>query len=115
MLGGVLATVMVVLGIIAAVISGRRPGGFTGVPVPPLQFMAIPFFDMVVFSSIIGTGFALRRNQQAHKRLMLGRNRVHRNSHQPRSRAFPPSSGAGHRRSLGSPTCSCCRSSPGTW
>jgi len=70
-LGGVLATVMVVLGITAAVISGRRPGGFTGVPVPPLQFMAIPFFDMVVFSSIIGTGFALRRNQQAHKRLML--------------------------------------------
>lgn len=70
-LGGVLATVMVVLGITAAVISARRPGGFTGVPVPPLQFMAIPFFDMVVFSSIIGTAFALRRNQQAHKRLML--------------------------------------------
>jgi hypothetical protein len=70
-LGGVLASVMVVLGIIASVIAGRRPGGFTGVPVPPLQFMAIPFFDMVVFSSIIGTAFALRRNLQAHKRLML--------------------------------------------
>ncbi len=70
-LGGVLATVMVVLGIIGAVISARRPGGFTGVPVPPQQFMAIPFFDMVVFSSIIGTGFALRRDRATHKRLML--------------------------------------------
>lgn len=70
-LGGVLASVMVVLGLIGTVISGRRPGGFTGVPVPPLQFMAIPFFDMVVFSSIIGTGFALRRDRQSHKRLML--------------------------------------------
>jgi hypothetical protein len=70
-LGGVLATVMVVLGITGAVIAGRRTGGFTGVPVPPLQFMAIPFFDMVVFSSTIGTAFALRRDQQAHKRLML--------------------------------------------
>jgi hypothetical protein len=29
-LGGVLATVMVVSGITAAVISGRRPAGFTG-------------------------------------------------------------------------------------
>jgi uncharacterized membrane protein YozB (DUF420 family) len=70
-LGGVLATVMVVLGITGAVISARRPGGFTGVPVPPLQFLAIPFFDMVVFPATIGTAFALRRNQQAHKRLML--------------------------------------------
>ena len=70
-LGGVLATVMVVLGITATVIAARRPGGFTGVPLPPLQFMAIPFFDMVVFSSIIGTGFALRRDRQSHKRLML--------------------------------------------
>ncbi|HSP18549.1 MAG TPA: hypothetical protein VLQ79_03485 [Myxococcaceae bacterium] len=70
-LGGVLATVMVVLGITGAVIAGRRTGGFTGVPVPPLQFMAIPFFDMVVFSSTIGTAFALRRDLQAHKRLML--------------------------------------------
>ena len=70
-LGSVLATVMVVLGITGTVISGRRPGGFTGVSVPPLQFMAIPFVDMVVFSSIIGAGCALRRDRQAHKRLML--------------------------------------------
>lgn len=70
-LGGVLATVMVLLGITGAVISGRRVGGFTGIPVPPLQFMAVPFFDMVVFSFTIGTAFALRRDQQAHKRLML--------------------------------------------
>jgi len=70
-LGGVLAMTMVILGIIGAVISARRPGGFTGVPIPPLHFMAVPFFDMVVFSSTIGAAFALRRDQRSHKRLML--------------------------------------------
>ena len=62
---------MVLLGITGGVIAARRPGGFTGISIPPLQFMAIPFFDMVVFSSIIGTGFALRRDRDSHKRLML--------------------------------------------
>jgi len=70
-LGGVLATVMVVLGLTGAIIAARRPGGFTGIPVPPLQFMAIPFFDMLVFPALIGAAFALRRDLQAHKRLML--------------------------------------------
>lgn len=70
-LGGVLATTMVVLGLTGMVIAARRPGGFIDVPVPPLQFMAVPFFDMVLFSGLIGTAFALRRDPQTHKRLML--------------------------------------------
>jgi len=70
-LGGVLATVMVVLGLTGAVIAARRPGGFTEIPVPPLQFLAIPFFDMLIFPALIGAALALRRDAQAHKRLML--------------------------------------------
>jgi len=70
-LGGVLATVMVIVGLTGAVIAARRPGGFIGISIPPLQFMAVPFFDMVIFSSLIGAALVLRRDSQAHKRLML--------------------------------------------
>ncbi len=70
-LGGVLATTMVVLGLTGMVIAARRPGGFIDVPLSPLRFMAVPFFDMVLFSGLIGAAFALRRDLQAHKRLML--------------------------------------------
>ena len=70
-LGGVLATVMVVVGLTGAIIAARRPGGFLGIPVPPLRFLAVPFFDMVLFSSLIGCALALRRDSQTHKRLML--------------------------------------------
>jgi hypothetical protein len=70
-LGSVLSTALVILGLTGMVIGARRPEGFIGIPVPPLQFMAVPFFDMVLFSGLIGTAFALRRNPQAHKRLML--------------------------------------------
>ncbi|MGZ6069586.1 MAG: hypothetical protein ACXWK8_00130, partial [Myxococcaceae bacterium] len=69
--GGVLATTMVVLGLTGTVIAARRPGGFIDAPVPPLQAMAVPFFDMVLFSGLIGAAFALRRDLQSHKRLML--------------------------------------------
>jgi hypothetical protein len=67
----VLATTMVVLGPTGTIIAARRPGGFVDVPVPPLQFMAVPFFDMVLSSGFIGAAFALRRDFQSHKRLML--------------------------------------------
>jgi len=53
------------------VLAARRPGGFIGIPLPPLQFLVVPVFDMVTFAALIGTGLGLRRNPQAHKRLML--------------------------------------------
>jgi len=70
-LGSVLATAMVVLGVTGTIIAARRAEGFIGIPVPPLQFMAIPFVDMLLFSALVGTAFALRRDPQSHKRLML--------------------------------------------
>jgi uncharacterized membrane protein YozB (DUF420 family) len=69
--GAVLAVVMVVVGIQGAIIAASRPGGFTGVPIPPLSFMAIPFFDMIVFPVLVGVAVARRRDAQSHKRLML--------------------------------------------
>jgi hypothetical protein len=70
-LGSVIATTMVILGLTATIIAARRPEGFINIPVPPLQFMAIPFVDMLLFPALIGTAFALRRDPQSHKRLML--------------------------------------------
>jgi hypothetical protein len=69
--GALLASVMVVLGTHAAVVAARRPTGFVGIPVPPLQFLVIPLFDMVLFPFFVALAVARRRDVQAHKRLML--------------------------------------------
>jgi hypothetical protein len=62
---------MVVLGTLGALIAARRATGFVEVPVPPLQFLAIPLFDMLLFSAFVWLAIARRRNPQSHKRLML--------------------------------------------
>jgi hypothetical protein len=70
-IGAALAVVMVVLGTVAALVAARRATGFVGVPVPPLQFLAIPLFDMVLFPCFVALGIAQRRTPQNHKRWML--------------------------------------------
>ena len=70
-LGACLAVAMVVLGVRAALVAAARPTGFVGIPVPPLQFLAIPLVDMVVFPVFVGLAFVRRRQTQSHKRLML--------------------------------------------
>ena len=69
--GVALAVLMIVLGALGALIAARRPTGFTGVPIPPLQFLAIPFFDLILFASLVTLATVMRRNAEAHKRLML--------------------------------------------
>jgi hypothetical protein len=69
--GAVLAAAMVALGTIGALIAARRPGGFVEMPVPPLQFLAIPMFEMVLFPAFVAIGLAKRRDPQAHKRWMV--------------------------------------------
>ena len=44
---------MVVLGIVGALIAARRPGGFIGVPVPPLQFLVVPFAAVLLFGVFV--------------------------------------------------------------
>jgi len=41
------------------------------VAVPPLQFLAIPIFDMSLFAPFVGLAIAQRHNPQSHKRWML--------------------------------------------
>jgi hypothetical protein len=68
--GAVLAAIAVSVGFAAAVSSARR--GFTppGGP-PPLVFLAIPIWDLVVFSTLVAAGLLLRARRDWHKRLML--------------------------------------------
>jgi hypothetical protein len=64
-----LGAAMVVVGLLTAagqVVRGTSPPG-----IAPLSFFAIPFGDMIVFASLLGGGYATRRDPQSHKRLML--------------------------------------------
>lgn len=68
--GAVLAMLMLVVGYMAAITAARRGFSTPGLP-PPLVFLAVPFFDLVVFAGLVGAGLYMRRTPAAHKRLML--------------------------------------------
>lgn len=67
--GGVLAAAMVAAGTALAIATARRGGAPVGVD--PLAFLAIPIFDMIVFAGFVASALLLRRDKEAHKRLML--------------------------------------------
>lgn len=67
-LGGVLAVLLIIVGTATAIVRVKQ--GATVPGVPPLSFLAIPLFDMVVFSILIGAGFYYRHRADVHKRLM---------------------------------------------
>ena len=69
--GAVLAFVMVVLGVLGALTAANRSTGFIGIPVPPLQFLAVPLFDMIVLPAFIVMAFVQRHKPQNHKRWMV--------------------------------------------
>lgn len=68
--GFVLALAMIVVGTTTGITVARvghvRPGG-----PPPLVFLAVPLFDMLVFSVLIAAGYVLRRRTDYHKRIMV--------------------------------------------
>jgi len=69
--GAAIAAAMVVLGVYGSLVAARRPTGFFDVPVPPLQFLAVPLFDMALFPAFVILAIAWRRDAQSHKRLMV--------------------------------------------
>jgi hypothetical protein len=67
--GALLAVLMVVVGVstaIAAARAGAAPAG-----VDPRAFLIIPLGDLALFSLFTGGALRLRRDSEAHKRLML--------------------------------------------
>lgn len=67
--GVALATAMVAAGVFAGIEMGRRGAAPPGIDA--LSFMAIPLGDMVMFAGFVAAAVVLRRNKEAHKRLML--------------------------------------------
>ena len=68
--GAVLAALLLIIGTTTAIlrVQGGRPAPIPGVP--PLSFLAVPLFDMVVFAILISAGVVLRNRPDTHKRLM---------------------------------------------
>jgi hypothetical protein len=67
--GAVLAALVLIVGTTVAIV--RAKGDTSPIPgVPPLSFLAIPLFDMLVFGILVGTALYFRRKLEIHKRLM---------------------------------------------
>lgn len=66
--GAILAALVVVVGTLTA-IAGAARGSSPGPP--PLQFLVVPFGDLLVFAILVGTALYFRRRLNIHKRLML--------------------------------------------
>ncbi|MDQ6892331.1 MAG: hypothetical protein M3167_06590 [Acidobacteriota bacterium] len=67
--GAALAAAMIGAGTFLAIATAARGSGPPGVD--PLAFLVVPIFDMILFASFVTAALALRRNKEAHKRLML--------------------------------------------
>jgi hypothetical protein len=68
--GFVLAVLMIVLGLAMAFNAAKYGFHGPGLP-PPLIFVAVPFFDIVVFATLIAAAFYYRRKPEIHKRLII--------------------------------------------
>ena len=67
--GGVVASLMLVIGTTTAIVRAKGPSPIPGVN--PLSFLTIPLGDMLVFGILVGSAFYFRRKTDVHKRLML--------------------------------------------
>jgi hypothetical protein len=67
--GAVLAAAMVVAGTSLAIAQAARGSAPPGMDA--LAFLIIPLFDMILFATFVTAALALRRDKEAHKRLML--------------------------------------------
>ncbi len=66
-----LATLMVILGVLAATDALRRGFAPSGAGISPLTFYIVPITDMAVFTTLIFLGYRARRDPSAHKRWMI--------------------------------------------
>jgi len=69
--GAGLAAGIFALGIYVALAAANRSTGYTGVPVPPEQFLLIPLLDMATFGPFVLLGVINRSRPASHKRWML--------------------------------------------
>lgn len=67
--GALLAAAMVVAGLLIAIAASARGSSPAGAD--PLEFLVVPLFDLVLFSGFLIAALVMRRQKEAHKRLML--------------------------------------------
>jgi len=67
--GGVIASLMIIVGTVTAIIRAKGPSPIPGVNA--LTFLTIPLGDMLVFAILVSLAFYFRRRVDVHKRLML--------------------------------------------
>ena len=67
--GGFLAAAMIIVGTLTALKTAAR-GASPAAP-DPLSFLIIPLTDMLLFGTFVTAALRLRKNREAHKRLML--------------------------------------------
>jgi hypothetical protein len=67
--GAGLAAAMSAVGVSTAVSAAAR--GLAPEGIDPLAFLAVPLFDIVLFAGFVTAALWMRRNKEAHKRLML--------------------------------------------
>lgn len=71
MAGVALAVLVFVTGIMVTLAAARYGTASAPGNIPPLQFMIVPFGDMLVFVILFGAALYYRKNSPNHKRLML--------------------------------------------
>jgi hypothetical protein len=69
--GMVVALLVVALGVPTSIVASRLGGDHLPPGVPPAVFLAIALTDLAAFALLVGSGLALRRRPDFHKRLML--------------------------------------------
>jgi len=69
---GIVLAVLVIVSGLSVAVSAARYGAAAAPPnIPPLEFLIIPFGDMIVFAILFGAAVYYRKNSPNHKRLML--------------------------------------------
>jgi hypothetical protein len=71
MFGIVLAVAMVFVGFLTAVAAAKYGSTSSPAGIPPLAFMVVPFFDIVLFAGLFAAAIYYRKRPAEHKRLML--------------------------------------------
>ena len=66
-----LATLIIVTGVPTAVRAAKYGSNAAPPDIPPLSFLAVPLFDLVMFALLFGGAIYYRRQPAAHKSLML--------------------------------------------
>lgn len=69
--GAALGVLMIPVGLFTAIAAGKYGSPSTPPDIPPLVFMVVPFFDMLMFVTFFGAALYYRRRPADHKRLIL--------------------------------------------